>query len=99
MGTITNDAKETKVPDTSEDSNDPNEIFDEEEGIEDDEDDENSGITSSMARCRWTDCMMEFNDMDLLLTHINNCHIQARRGSEEYPCFWKVSLSVFLVNT
>ena len=26
-----------------------------------------------------------------LVAHINSQHIQSKRGSEEYPCFWKVS--------
>lgn len=83
------DEKNAKVTNISEDSNDHKELFDEDEGIDED-DDESSGMTSSMARCKWADCNMEFNDMEFLVAHINNCHIQARRGSEEYPCFWKV---------
>merc|ERR1719232_2354555 len=82
------DEKNAKVTNISEDSNDHKELFDEDEGIDED-DDESSGMTSSMARCKWADCNMEFNDMEFLVAHINNCHIQARRGSGEYPCFWK----------
>ena len=33
---------------------------------------------------------MEFTDSAQLVHHINTQHIQARRGAEEYPCFWKV---------
>ena len=33
---------------------------------------------------------MEFADSAQLVHHINTQHIQARRGAEEYPCFWKV---------
>ena len=35
--------------------------------------------------------MMIIMMMKGLVAHINSQHIVSRRGSEEYPCFWKVS--------
>ena len=58
----------------------------EEDDIEENDVD-NEGIST---RCRWIDCNLEFSDMAQLVSHINSSHIIARRGSEEYPCFWKV---------
>ena len=37
---------------------------------------------------------MEFTDPAQLVHHINTQHIQARRGAEEYPCFWKVRAKI-----
>ena len=58
-----------------------------------DEDDIEEGDVDAdtvATRCKWIDCNLEFSDMNQLVAHINTTHIIARRGSEEYPCFWKV---------
>jgi len=61
------------------------ELFDDEVDI----DDEYTGDDAGSAKCKWGECSEEFSDMKQLVDHINNVHIQVRRGTEEYPCFWK----------
>ena len=63
------------------------ELFDDEVDI----DDEYTGDDAGAAKCKWGECTEEFSDMKQLVDHINNVHIQVRRGTEEYPCFWKVN--------
>ena len=49
---------------------------------------------ASGSQCQWGDCTEEFPDQTQLVTHINSHHVQNRRGSEEYPCYWRVSTAL-----
>ena len=44
---------------------------------------------SSGTQCRWKDCTEEFSDQVQLVAHINSTHVPTRRGSENYPCYWR----------
>ena len=51
---------------------------------------------ASGSQCQWGDCTEDFPDQAQLVTHINSQHVQNKRGSEEYPCYWRVSISATL---
>ena len=57
-----------------------------EEDVEVAEDEPVSG-----SQCQWADCAEDFPDQAQLVAHINSQHVQNKRGSEEYPCYWRVS--------
>ena len=82
----------------AQDSNDSNDVYGnnsesndlvEEEDVEVADEEAVSG-----SQCQWGDCMEDFPDQSQLVTHINSQHVQNKRGSEEYPCYWRVSTTL-----
>ncbi len=45
--------------------------------------------------CLWMDCNLMFDSQRSLVDHVNESHVEsAKKGCEERPCLWKVSLNV-----
>ena len=40
--------------------------------------------------CLWADCNEEFYSQKTLVDHVNDSHMDTRKGCEEFPCLWKV---------
>ena len=43
--------------------------------------------------CMWADCKEEFYSQKTLVEHVNDSHMETRKGCEEFPCLWKVGLA------
>ena len=57
--------------------------------VKEDPGDVNSPDTGSYA-CLWSDCNDEFYSQKNLVEHVNDTHMETRKGCEEFPCLWKV---------
>ncbi len=60
----------------------------------------NSPDTGSYV-CLWMECNEEFVTQKSLVDHINDNHMETKKGCDEFPCLWKVklvSLENFLFN-
>ena len=45
-------------------------------------------------RCLWSDCdAPEFLSQRGLVDHVNESHMEVKKGYDELPCLWKVSES------
>ena len=53
------------------------------------ETDVNSPDTGSYI-CLWLDCNEEFDNPKTYVDHVNEAHMETRKGCEEFPCLWKV---------
>jgi hypothetical protein len=42
--------------------------------------------------CLWLDCNEEFDNPKTYVDHVNEAHMETRKGCEEFPCLWKVSI-------
>ena len=51
----------------------------------------NSPDTGSYV-CLWMECNEEFVTQKTLVDHINDNHMETKKGCDEFPCLWKVSL-------
>ena len=40
--------------------------------------------------CLWQDCNEEFDNPKTFVDHVNEAHMETRKGCEEFPCLWKV---------
>ena len=54
-----------------------------------------SGLASAPAqtswRCLWADCdAPEFLSQRALVDHVNESHMEVKKGYDELPCLWKV---------
>nr|CAD7414124.1 unnamed protein product [Timema cristinae] len=43
---------------------------------------------SQPMECRWSNCYLLFPDQQSLVRHIEKSHVEARRGEEDFSCFW-----------
>ena len=48
--------------------------------------------------CLWQDCNEEFDNPKTYVDHVNEAHMETRKGCEEFPCLWKVSENIFIPN-
>ena len=49
-------------------------------------------------RCLWSDCdAPEFLSQRGLVDHVNESHMEVKKGYDELPCLWKVSESGFTI--
>jgi zinc finger protein GLIS1/3 len=39
--------------------------------------------------CLWLDCNEEFDNPKTYVDHVNEAHMETRKGCEEFPCLWK----------
>merc|ERR1712228_1083183 len=39
--------------------------------------------------CLWQDCNEEFDSPKTFVDHVNEAHMETRKGCEEFPCLWK----------
>lgn len=45
--------------------------------------------------CLWAECNVEFDSQRSLVDHVNEAHVESsKKGCEDRPCFWKVSLKM-----
>ena len=51
--------------------------------------DVNSPDTGSYV-CLWLECNEEFDSPKAFVDHVNETHMDTRKGCEEFPCLWKV---------
>ena len=42
--------------------------------------------------CLWLDCNEEFDNPKTYVDHVNEAHMETRKGCEEFPCLWKVTI-------
>ena len=54
--------------------------------------DVNSPDTGSYL-CLWLDCNEEFDNPKTYVDHVNESHMETRKGCEEFPCLWKVNIN------
>lgn len=40
--------------------------------------------------CLWQDCHEVFSGKGELVEHVNEVHMETKKGSDEYPCLWQV---------
>ena len=45
-----------------------------------------------MLACRWRSCGREFTEKRYLVDHVTSCHIEQRKGCDDFPCYWEVGL-------
>ena len=62
-----------------------------------------SGLPSAPAqtswRCLWADCdAPEFLSQRALVDHVNESHMEVKKGYDELPCLWKVRIDGRLVH-
>ena len=62
-----------------------------------------SGLASAPAqtswRCLWADCdAPEFLSQRALVDHVNESHMEVKKGYDELPCLWKVSSDGSLIH-
>lgn len=46
-------------------------------------------VDDEQHRCRWIDCSLVCRDRDDLVRHIERAHVDQRKGSEDFTCFWQ----------
>jgi len=39
--------------------------------------------------CRWRSCGREFTEKRYLVDHVTSCHIEQRKGCDDFPCYWE----------
>nr|CAD7432273.1 unnamed protein product [Timema monikensis] len=52
------------------------------------EEEESRVSYSQPMECRWSNCYLLFPDQQSLVRHIEKSHVEARRGEEDFSCFW-----------
>ena len=42
--------------------------------------------------CKWRNCGKTFTEREDLIKHIKSNHEEYKKGCEEYPCLWEVTI-------
>ena len=46
-----------------------------------------------MLACKWRNCGREFTEKKYLVDHVTSSHIEQRKGCDDFPCFWEVTIN------
>ena len=66
-----------------------------EEAMDEENSSSNSPADVGPRTCLWQDCSEVFGCQWDLVEHVNEAHMETKKGSDDYPCMWQVSRTRF----
>ena len=51
------------------------------------------GQGTGVLACKWRNCGREFTEKKYLVDHVTSSHIEQRKGCDDFPCFWEVTIN------